>query len=99
VLAELRPAPFDIAGRNRELGTNSGHLERRAVLQPDLPDHVARQVLRIVRDVGHAVDLAVGDLRIAENSQAGPLRHALRPLPESPRSSSSARFARPSIVR
>jgi len=84
VLAELRPAPFDIAGRNRELGNDSGHLERRAVLQPDLPDHVARQVLRIVRDVGHAVDLAVGDLRIAENSQQVLLRHALRSTPRSP---------------
>src|SRR5437899_504350 len=62
VLAELRPAPFDVAGRSRELGNDSWDLERRAVLQPDLPDHVAGQVLRIARDVGHAVDLAARHL-------------------------------------
>src|SRR6266571_5303598 len=58
VLAEFRAAPLDVTGRSRKLGNDSGDLERRAVLQPDLPDHVASQVLRITRDVGHAVDLA-----------------------------------------
>src|SRR5712691_12187335 len=62
VLAELRAAPFDVTGRSRKLGNDSGDLERRAVLQPDLPDHVASQVLRITRDVGHAVDLTARHL-------------------------------------
>ena len=68
MLAELRPAPFDVAGRSRELGNNSWDLERRAVLQPDLPDHVAGQVLRIARDVGHAVDFAARHLGRVERS-------------------------------
>src|SRR5438034_10986894 len=42
VLAELRPAPFDVAGRSRELGNDSGDLEPRADFQPHLPDHLAR---------------------------------------------------------
>src|SRR5207245_599991 len=62
VLAELRAAPLDVTGRSRKLGNDSWDLERRAVLQPDLPDHVAGQVLRIARDVGHAVDLAARHL-------------------------------------
>src|SRR5258706_6489046 len=62
VLAELRPAPFDVTWRSRELGNDSRDLERRAVIQPDLPDHVASQVLRVARDVGHAVDLAARHL-------------------------------------
>src|SRR5882672_12271850 len=98
VLAELRPAPFDVAGRSRELGNDSGHLERRAVLQPDLPDHVARQVLRIARDVGHAVDLAAGDLRIAENSQQVLYVMPCRPLPDRPIELVGA-LRPPSIVR
>src|SRR2546429_2374042 len=51
VFTELRTAPFDVTGRGRELGNDSGYLERRAVLQPDLPDHVASQVVRVARDV------------------------------------------------
>src|SRR6266850_5119176 len=68
VLTELRAAPFDVPGSSRELGNDSGDLERRAVLQPDLPDHVARQVLRIARDVCHAVDLAARDLGRVQHS-------------------------------
>src|SRR3989440_7243659 len=68
VFTELRAAPFDVTGRGRELGNDSGYLERRAVLQPDLPDHVASQVVRIARDVGHAVDFAARHLGRVERS-------------------------------
>src|SRR6266700_3056382 len=62
VLAQPRADPFDVPGGGRELGDDSGDLERRAVLEPRLPDHVARQILRVAGDIGDAIDLAVRHL-------------------------------------
>src|SRR3954469_19205132 len=40
VLAQARADPADVAGRRRELRHDPGHLQRRAVGQLDLADHI-----------------------------------------------------------
>src|SRR5260221_8958162 len=68
VLSQFRPGRIDVTRRVRKLGYDARHLDRRAVLEPDFADHVPGQILRFADDGGHAVDLAVRDLRIVENS-------------------------------
>ena len=61
MLAELRRGRADRAGRGGELGHDARHLELRAVAGDDILDHAARDVVRIGRDVGRAVDAARRD--------------------------------------
>src|SRR5713101_6509590 len=55
MFAKLRADRFNVARRLGKFWDDSGDLERRAVLQPHLPDHVAGQILRVAGNVGHAV--------------------------------------------
>src|SRR6266571_4318596 len=82
VLSQLRSDRIDVPRRVRELGHDAGHLDRRAVLEPDFPDHVPGEVLRVADYIGHAVDLAVGDLRIVENSHQVLCVVPCRPRPD-----------------